>query len=82
MKQNPPNTIIEMSEVLWLVKIKEYGPIFISMAWWYTLLLQPLIPNEPTKYITCQILILLSSFIIAYILQEVLDINFWVIHKN
>ena len=45
-------------------KIKEYGPI--TLAWFGGIqFLQPLIPNDPRKYITCQTLILLVSFIIA-----------------
>ena len=50
-------------------KIKEYGPI--TLAWFGSIqFLQPLIPNDPSKYIICQILILLVSFIIAYIYKK------------
>lgn len=50
-------------------KIKEYGPI--TLAWFGGIqFLQPLIPNDPRKYITYQILILLVSFIIAYIYKK------------
>ena len=50
-------------------KIKEYGPI--TLAWFGGIqFLQPLIPNEPANYITCQILILLISFMIAYVYKK------------
>ncbi len=59
-------------------KIKEYGPI--TLAWFGGIQFYMLIPND-LKYITCQILILLSSFIIAYIYKKN-RYKFWVIHKS